>query len=184
MSLIATVNGTSYTRATSISVSRSLRNLVGWFELTSSADERNALPIKIGDRIEIASGGQVLLTGFVEQLSVRQSASSHEIKISGRDITADLVDSTLKTKTFKGPIALDALIKRVLEAQGLSSIKVVSEAEALRQIEANELVNGEIGQPAFEFLETYARHVQAVLTTSARVRSSYFAPSRRRVASP
>lgn len=167
MSLAALVNGTLYSRAKGIRVSRSLGAFAGFFEIVSSADENQRLPIRINDRIQIVTGfGQVLLTGFVEALSVRQDAGTHEIRASGRDITADLIDSTLKTKQFNGPIGFLDLITRVLQAQGLGSIKVVNQAGQLAEIKESELIAGEIGESAFGFLERYARRVQAILTTN------------------
>lgn len=167
MTLAAVVNGTRFSRAKAIRVSRSLRSFAGWFEVVSSADDNERLPIRINDRIQIVSGASdVLLTGFVESLRVRQDAGSHEIAVSGRDITADLIDSTLKTKQFTGPIDFPALVSRVLDAQGLGAIRVINEAGQLPQIKATELVSGEIGQSAFDFLEKYARRVQVVLTTN------------------
>lgn len=168
MSLFALVNGKVFEQALSISVRRSLRNLVSWFDLTASADENEALPIVAGDRIEIVDDARdKLFTGFVEELSVSQSADDHTIRISGRDLAADLVDSSLKVKSYNGPIGLEDLIKKVIGDQGLS-LSVVSEAGSLNQLKASDLVNGEVGETAFGFLEKYARHVQAVLTSNGK----------------
>lgn len=167
MTLAVVVNGTLFTRAKAIRVSRSLRSFAGWFDIVSSADENDRLPIKINDRVQIVSGtSDVLLTGFIERLRVRQNAGAHEISVGGRDITADLIDSTLKTKQFNGPIGYQQLVLNVLREQGLGSIRVVNEAGQLGEIKASELVSGEIGESAFGFLERYARRVQVILTTN------------------
>ena len=164
----ALVNGQLFEQAISISVHRSIRNLVGWFDLASSAAAGDVLPIKCGDRIELLSEGRNrLLTGFVEELSITQGADDHEIRIAGRDLAADLVDSTLKVKTYNGPISLEDLVKRVISDQGLS-LSVINEAGNLAKLKEADLVAGEIGQSAFAFLEQYARHVQAVLTCNGK----------------
>lgn len=167
MTLGVVVNGTLFTRAKSISVSRSIRSLSGWFDISSSADDLGRLPIRVNDSVQIVAGtSDVLLTGFVERLGVRQDAGAHEIRIGGRDITADLIDSTLRTKVFNGPIGFQQLVTNVLREQGLSSIRVVNEAGQLKEISGSELVSGEIGESAFAFLERYARRVQVILTTN------------------
>jgi len=167
MTLRVIANGTPYSQAKSISVRRSVRNFLGWFEIASSADENNRLPINVNDRVQIVTDdGDVLLTGYVERLRVQQNAGSHEIVVSGRDITADVVDSTLVTKQFNGPIAFLDLLTRVLSEQGLSSISVVNEAGALGQIKESELLSGEIGESAYDLIERYARRVQALITTN------------------
>ncbi len=167
MTLAVVVNGTRFTRAKSISVSRSLRSFAGWFDIVSSADENDRLPIKINDRVQIISGrADVLLTGYIERLRVRQNADAHELNVGGRDITADLIDSTLRTKVFNGPIGFQQLVTNVLREQDLASIRVINEAGQLGEIKASELISGEIGESAFAFLERYARRVQVILTSN------------------
>ncbi len=167
MTLGVVVNGALFQRAKAITVSRSLRSFAGWFEVVASADGSERLPIKLNDRIQVVSGATGgLLTGFVESLRVRQDAGSHDITVSGRDITADLVDSSLRTKEFNGPIGFEDLVGNVLRAQDLISIGVVNEAGPLGDIKESELISGEIGESAFGFLEKYARRVQAILTTN------------------
>lgn len=167
MTLGVVVNGTLFQRAKAISVRRSLRSFAGWFDIVSSSDPNERIPIRINDRVQIVSGtSDVLLTGFIESLRVQQDAGSHEITVGGRDITADLIDSTLKTKQFNGPIRFLDLVSNLLREQGLSSIRVVNEAGQVGEINETELISGEIGESSFAFLERYARRVQVLLTTN------------------
>lgn len=166
MSLSAVVNGVVYTRAKEVRVERSIRNFNGWFTIVSSADELDRFPIRIGDRVQIIAGlTDVLFTGFVERLRIRQDAGTHDIIVSGRDITADLVDSALVTKQFAGPIAFDGLVNRVMQEQG-AIYPLDVQVASLGRINETELISGEIGETAFEFLERYARRVQVLMTTS------------------
>ena len=165
MSLAAIVNGVRYTRAKSIVVNRSIRNFVGWFEIVSSADNFNNFPIKINDDIQIIAGFQTpLLKGTVERLSISQGPEDHVIIASGRDITSTLVDSSLKTKQFKGPISFDGLVNRVMSEQGTIFPLIVA-TPVVPQIPETELVSAQIGETAFDFLDRYARRVQLILTT-------------------
>ncbi len=166
MSLGAVVNGVLYNRAISISVSRDIRNFVGWFEIVSSPSRFNRIPIKVGDKVEIVAGtNTVIMTAFIEKIAIRYSASNHEIVASGRDVTCDLVDSTLKTKQYRGPLRFDGFINSVLSEQG-ASFPVFVEVDQVGEVGKDEVISGETGEPVMEFLERYARRVGLVLTSS------------------
>lgn len=165
MTLSAVVGGTVYSRALSVSVSRDVRNFLGWFQITSSPSEFNNLPIKSGDKVQIINGQRdILLTGFVESIDIRYSAGDHQIVASGRDITADLVDSTLRVKQYRGPIKFDGFVNRVMSEQGLV-FPLIVESDQVGEIGKDEILTGETGQGVMDFLEVYARRAQLVLTS-------------------
>lgn len=76
----------------SISVSRNLNAPAGTFELTVS--DRIPWPIKPSDRVEIRLGGELVMTGQVDALQAESGAGQHRVQISGRDMTAVLIDSS------------------------------------------------------------------------------------------
>lgn len=166
MSLSLVIDGQEYNRAKSVSVFRDVRKFAGFFEATLSADEFNNVPVKRSSAIKVINSvGGTIFNGYVDELSVFQGIDQHEIKISGRDITSDLIDSTLVTKKFNGPIEFEALCRQVISEQGVN-ISILNLAGSLKRIEKTELVSGDIGQGAMEFLDTYAARVQAILTTN------------------
>lgn len=167
MSLGVLLNGTLFTRALSIRCKRSMRNLVGYAEVSVTEPEPGQNFMKMGDKMEIVrlDDQSRLLIGFVEKISIRHSVNGHEVSFSGRDKTCDLLDSTLKVKTYTGPISFQDLLKKVIEDQGLS-YEIVDRAGQLRQLKQEEITAGEIGQPAMDFLETYARKVSVIMTTT------------------
>lgn len=165
MTLAILVNGNLFQRAKGIAVERSLSNYVGHFSVTCSADPDSLIPIKKGQVVDIVSLDLVpFIKGYVERISVVQDSEGHEVTFSGRDITCDLVDSSLRVKKYKGPISFPSLVEKVISDQGLS-FSVINQATGLDKIGENEPINGDIGDGAFAFLDTYARRVQAVLTT-------------------
>jgi len=110
--------------------------------------------------------GHPVLTGYVDKVDISYDASSHRISVIGRDKTADVVDSKLGPKLeFVAPITLEEVIKKTLENIGISDIKVVSKVEGLKPFEKGELISAEVGKPAFEYIEEYARKRQVILTT-------------------
>lgn len=167
MSLGVLLNGTLFTRALAIRCNRSMRNLVGFAEVDVTEPEAGQLPAKMGDKMEIVrlDDQSRLLVGFVERISIRHGVNGHEVSFSGRDQTCDLLDSTLKVKTYAGPISFQDLLRKVIQDQGLK-YEIVDRAGQLRQIKQEEITAGEIGQPAMEFIETYARKVSVVMTTT------------------
>lgn len=165
MSLGAIVGGTLFNRAIAISVSRNVRNFVGWFEISSSPDDLDRIPIEVNDRVQIVGpNNEVLMTGNVERISVSYSADGHRITASGRDVTADLVDSTLRTKQYQGPISFDGFVNRVMsEQQVLFPLDV--QVTGIGDVGEKEIISGDIGERVMDFLERYARRVQVVLTS-------------------
>lgn len=165
MSLRATVAGVTYTRAIGIRVSRDIRNFVGSFEIVSSPDRLSRIPIKINDLVEIyTEDGERLIKGYIEKISVRYGPNGHEISASGRDVTADLVDSTIRKRQYKGPISFDGLVNAVMSAQK-AVFPLLVRAEGIPKIEERENISAEIGEPVFSFLDRYARRVGVVLTS-------------------
>jgi prophage tail gpP-like protein len=90
------VAGTAYSGWKAVRVARSIESLSGAFDVSyteRSPMQPSARPIHPGDAVEVAIGEDVVITGFVDSVTVGLSASAHELSISGRDAAADLVDS-------------------------------------------------------------------------------------------
>lgn len=167
MTLRVRINGIDYENAKSIRAERSMRSLCGSFEIESSADEQENLPLSVGDRVEVVTdSAAVFITGFVEGLEVIQDASTHGILASGRSVTCDLLDSSLPIKRFKGPIAFTDLVSQVLSSLGIPA-RVINRAGQIENITEIEQVSGAVGQGAFDFLDSYARRVGVVMTTTS-----------------
>jgi prophage tail gpP-like protein len=170
MTLSLMVNGTKFREAISIDVHRSLGELCGYFNVRCSIGLGSFLPFGVGSAAQIVTeSNRPVLTGFVEQIEVEQDTGSHDIAISGRDRTCDLVDGYAPSgdkRRWKGPIAFDRIAKTVLADAGLSAILLVNEAGALQDITDKELVSFENSTTVFDFLDTYARRLQVILITN------------------
>ena len=89
MTIEVRANGRRYTGWKQVRIERGVDRLAGSFALTV-ADK--PWPIRPGDGVEVRVAGQLAITGWVDRVASSYGAASHEIEVSGRSRTADLVD--------------------------------------------------------------------------------------------
>jgi len=89
-----TVGGRTLSAWTSVEVDRPLDAATGSFRLSINLDASRGLPVKPYQEIEIQVEGELLLTGYVDAVDSESGKDSRTIIVSGRDTTADLVDSS------------------------------------------------------------------------------------------
>ncbi|EAA6868043.1 baseplate protein, partial [Salmonella enterica subsp. enterica] len=58
--------------------------------------------VKNGDKVEVLIGADLVVTGWVEATPVRYDARSISVGISGRSLTADLIDCAAEPTQFNG----------------------------------------------------------------------------------
>ncbi len=165
MSMSISVNGEAFENFTSASATISLDSVSGSFNFQAVSTDGQPLPFSNGDACKILVDGQAIIDGFVEKFDYSYSAASHKIVISGRDKTADLVDSTIKGIKLSPPISLVQAIQAVISDIG-ASIEITKDTFLLIDDfnKAEEKINGSVGQNAFEFCEKLARKRQVLLT--------------------
>lgn len=81
----------------SVSIHKSLSYLCGTFEIDLTdiwASKGEPYPLAEGDKIQISCENKVQLTGYIEGIVLALNAHNHQVRISGREITCDLVDCT------------------------------------------------------------------------------------------
>lgn len=102
--IVLTVGGGRWQGWTEISVTRSIEQLAGTFDLTLT--DRVAVPdtdalrldIQPGARCTVAVAGddgapeEVVITGHIDRVAPSYDARSHAVRVAGRDATGDLVD--------------------------------------------------------------------------------------------
>lgn len=161
------VNGLQYSGFTTCSCELRLDSLSSSFSFDAVAPGGQALPFKGGEACKVIVDGETVITGNIEVVSVDYDGSDHVISISGRDKTADLVDSTLGIiDDIRGDgLTLKILIESVIEHLGLS-ISVIDELDPLPFNGAEDIAAPEPGDNAFSFIEQFARHRQALLTSN------------------
>ena len=165
MSIFLEVEGELYGNFTSASVTRRLDALSGTFNFQIVSKFGNPLPIKVGDDVNVIVNNETILTGTVEVLAVSYNANQHIINITGRDLTGDLIDSSLDSLGDTLPTTLKEIIELVLDQLNIG-ISVIDQANTEPFNQAEDVVAPEPAQNAFDFIEQYARKRQVLLTTN------------------
>ena len=89
------VAGSEYGGWKRIRISRSIEQLAGSFDLAVSElwpGQDYERRILAGDACSVLVDGQALVTGYVDDVSIAHGSTRHEVGVSGRDATGDLVD--------------------------------------------------------------------------------------------
>lgn len=158
------VGGQEYTDFLSAGVDRAVDTLAGAFSFQATAKAGESYPIRAGQSCKIFVAGVQQIDGFVESVDVGYSAAGHTITISGRDKSADLIDSTVGPNVdLKGPITLAGICKNVISQMGID-ISVIDNTTDLKTFADDEIASAAIDKQGFTFLETFARQRQAFLT--------------------
>jgi prophage tail gpP-like protein len=134
--LLKTGSGNGITRVyegwTDISIKKSLENLSGSFsigmtQLFNTTNTINGFTIREGDKCLITIDEKPIINGYIDTLNINYSKNSHSIQITGRDKTADLVDSSLmETADLNAPYTAKQLVENTLRKLGLQNdIKVI-----------------------------------------------------------
>ncbi len=158
------VAGQEYTDFLSAGVDRSVDTLAGAFSFLATARTGSTYPIRVGQSCKVFVDGTKQIDGFVENVEVNYSVGGHTISISGRDKSADLIDSTIGPNIdLKGPITLAGICKTVISKMGLDMV-VTDSAPGLAPFADSEIASAEIDKQGFGFLESFARQRQVFLT--------------------
>ena len=127
--ILLEVNGVRYDGWTEVTVSKSIENLCGSFDFSTTVKESAGLVIqndlKAQDEVKIFIDDTLILTGNIESLSISYSTSDHSIRVSGRDKTGDLIDSSIVQKNYKQTNFIK-LATAILTDNGYSSIKILN----------------------------------------------------------
>lgn len=166
------VRGKNYGSWESAKVSRTIDNLCGEFVFESSI--KTDFPIDEGDRVDIITGGQVKLTGYVDTITASGNESTGDkIRVEGRDITEDIVDSSVppSAKNLKSG-TLKEMVEKIIYALGIINIKVLERVtpkiEPFKEFAFGQLAeSASAAQYCFDFLRDFARKRQVYLITSS-----------------
>jgi prophage tail gpP-like protein len=111
---VLTVGGARYSGWKTAKVTRGIESIAGSFDLSVSekwANQDQRWPINDGDECSVSVAGKTVLTGYVDRRETEFDGSSHNVSVSGRDKTGDLVDCSalvdppqweFRTVTLKG----------------------------------------------------------------------------------
>ena len=159
------IKGIEYGGFTSASSFRSIESISGAFNFRASSTKNIPFPAKIGDECRVLIDGKPVNNGFIEGVSPSYSGQNHELIITGRDKTADMIDSsTLNKNNFQGTVLLSDIIKQALEAGSITGIEVIDNAPLTRPFNEADVQASDVGESIFEFCDRYARKLQVLLT--------------------
>lgn len=127
------IGGTEYHGWTQAMVSRAITQACSAFQvsLNDAADLR--VDVRPGQDCEIRYGAETLITGAIDAVEISYSADSHDIAISGRSKTRDIVDSWLDPLQFRG-LSVEEIIRRIAKQFDVELI-IVGDASGV-QMEA------------------------------------------------
>lgn len=93
--VILTINGAIYGGWETVRISRGIEQIAGTFELAVSErwpGQSTPMVIRPGDACTVSVDGEVLITGYVDDVTPEYDDVNHTVAVSGRDKSADLVD--------------------------------------------------------------------------------------------
>ncbi len=161
-----TADGLDYGGWKTLRLARGIEQLAGTFELGVTdlwPGQQLVKNIAPGDSCTVSIDGTVVITGYVDDVNVEHSATSHEVTVSGRDATGDLVDCSAicKTGQFSRKKA-NAIIAEICKPFGISVSSDVGAASAVIDVTQLALQGGET---AHEILDRVAK-LKALLLMS------------------
>lgn len=170
------VNGKKYIGFKNCSVEIDMETACRVFNFTSTSEGKLYSPIKVDDAVSIWIDKIKILTGYVDTVTPNWDEGSHDISITGRSITSDIIDSTVSGNIdFNGPISLKTIFSKVLTSLGLTNIKVIlndklksfqdAELAGKQDNTVGEVVSASVAENAFDFLEKFCRKRQVFFTS-------------------
>lgn len=160
------VNGIRYGGWKTVEIRRSIERISSTFSLSLTerwSGQDQPWPIEHGDECSVAIDGEVVVTGYVDDVLPFFDDREHGITVVGRDKTGDLVDCSAIAKSgeWKGRTILQI-------AQDLAApfgIAVTAEVDPGKPFERSSLQEGET---VFEALERAARMRGVLLISDGR----------------
>lgn len=117
-------------------------------------------PIKVGSNCQVLLDGDLVITGFIDDVNVDFDATNHGINITGRDKTGDLVDCSAIHKSGQwSNSSLDKIVRDVCAPFGIKVITETAIGDAFSTFSIQE------GETAFECIDRACR-MRAVMPVS------------------
>ncbi|NOG69818.1 phage baseplate assembly protein [Roseicella sp. DB1501] len=148
-----------------VRISRGIERMPSDFEvsLTQKVPDRFWCPLKAGDEIQVSIGSDVVLTGYVDRMSVSLSSDTHQVAIAGRSKTCDLIDASAEIRDWRGYRQGDTLMSLAEELARPYGIEVRSNLPA-GAMPTFPTFTANLGESAYEILERVARYCGVLVT--------------------
>lgn len=144
--VILTVAGKIYQNWKTVSITRAIDAIAGAFSLSLSGESN--ISILPDQACQLSIDGDPVITGSIDNVDISVSASDHQVSISGRDKTKDLVDCSVIScpSEFKDQ-PLHTIVEKIASPYG---IQVESESGLFIRVEKFAIQPGE---RAFEAID-------------------------------
>lgn len=144
--LTLTVGAQRFEGWKSISIRLGLEQIAGTYDLSVTerwTDQTTDWVIPPGELCEVRIGDEPVISGYVDAVAVSYDASSHAIRVSGRDRTGDLVDCSAPTTAFSGQTFLQ-IAEKLLAPYGIA---IHDETVSGRKLTTKQKKAGKKGSP-------------------------------------
>lgn len=158
------LKGREYKGRKSFTFSNDFEEASGELNVTISEQPGGPLPADIGDTCQLILANRSVLNGFVKTVEATTEFGSHDITLTAKDKTDDLIKSTIGPKlNLKAPISLKQVAEKTIKHMGLD-IKVIDKvgAEPYKQ---GEVVFGDIADRGQKFLDSWAKKRSVIINT-------------------
>ena len=160
-SVVLTVDSQQWDGWTEMSITSSLEAIAGEFDLTVTTQWSEASPrvIRQGMPCTVALGSDTVVTGYIDDFIPSYDAENVSIRVTGRDKTGDLVDSSVvhKSGQWKG-VRLEKLAEEICKPYGVAVINETDTDEAFPSVVLEQ------GETAFDLLDRLAKQRGVLLT--------------------
>ncbi len=173
---IVKISNTNYKTFKSFFVKRSIDDVSGSFNIKMSRPANDVTPFKAGDIIDIVLDKVQVMRGKIYEIDLEGDATSDDIILSGRDITGDIIDSTVPddSKVYTGGegdegVSIFDIAGKILTSLGLDDIIRIrnDSGETIKPFTKEEIISCETGWSVIKFLLKYCRKRQLFLNTDA-----------------
>jgi prophage tail gpP-like protein len=158
------IGGVEYSGWTSVLVRRSLDEFCSSFMLDLADtwhSSKNQIPFNAGDSCSIKVGKDLILTGYIDEISVTSDSEDHILSVLGRSKAGDLVDCSAiyKTGTFVNQTLVD-IAKKICSPFGISAKTDVTGIGTIKKVSIQD------GETCFDFLNRSAKMEGLLLTST------------------
>lgn len=178
--VVLKVDGVPYKNFISVTVNRSMDAMSGSFDFVATIDSFKKFPIKLQDEVVVEINGTTVITGFIEVVEPSYTTDTHQIRLSGRDKTGDVIDSSvIESVSFKERQLRNVIFKllennkipvkniRSIQAgtkanEGVIGIIDLAEPEKFNE---NAIQGAVVGENLFEVIDKYCMKRQVLAST-------------------
>jgi prophage tail gpP-like protein len=155
------------------SISRSMDDISGVLRIITKnpivSKQDNSFPIREGAKFQAFVNGTSVMAGYIDAVEVQYASNLHQIVISARDKTADIIDSEIENGSFsvEEPITLKNLIELAIKKLNITDIKVidnVGDKEGVTLTDAGE----DAAVSVHKYLNRYAILRKSLLMTDGK----------------